>query len=97
MSDLKKNYTKRMMRRLKAQLMDMFSGKRQTPLDSIVLSDSATCPGIPTANLGKMSRDVEDTLFFGIATIMLRAVGKMMMWRCLHDGATTLTFIVEVC
>ena len=30
------------MRRLKAQLMDMFSGKSQTPLDSINLSDSAT-------------------------------------------------------
>ena len=30
------------MRRLKAQLMDMFSGKSQTPPDSINLSDSAT-------------------------------------------------------
>ena len=30
------------MRRLKAQLMGMFSGKSQTPLDSTYLSDSAT-------------------------------------------------------
>ena len=42
MSDMKKRNIRRMMRRLKAQLMDMVSGESDLPPDSTILSDSAT-------------------------------------------------------